>query len=181
MRILLTATLITAGMIAAGSASAQTITEQTGTAQTIIEQVETAEAVELVTEVEAPAQIERNSDRQSAWYGKPYAIDGRDVVSYRSEAGPVEGSKAITAEYDNTQWRFSSEENRDEFLRDPSKYVPEFGGYCPSTLADGKWKVGSAKHFDIVDDKLYLSYDKKRSEVFRNDSTGYIAAAKIKF
>ncbi len=181
MRILLTATLITAGMIAAGSASAQTITEQTGTAQTIIEQVETAEAVELVTEVEAPAQIERNSDRQSAWYGKPYAIDGRDVVSYRSEAGPVEGSKAITAEYDNTQWRFSSEENRDEFLRDPAKYVPEFGGYCPSTLAEGKWKVGSAKHFDIVDDKLYLSYDKKRSEVFRNDSTGYIAAAKIKF
>ena len=178
MRILLTTTLITAGMIVAGPAAAQSLTEP---AEIVAEQTETVVTVEAPAEAEASAQTERNSDRQSAWYGKPYAIDGTDVVSYRSEAGPVQGSEAFTAEYDNTQWRFSSEENRDEFLRDPIRYVPEFGGYCPTTLAKGQWKVGSAKHFDIVDDKLYLSYDKKRSDNFNNNSTGYIAGAKINF
>ena len=171
MRILLTATLFATGMIAASSALAQTVTET----------VETVETIELNTEVEAPAQSERNSDRPSAWYGTPLAIDGLDIVSYRSETGPVEGSETFTAEYDNTQWQFTSEANRDAFLSDPASYVPEFGGYCPTTLAGGKWKVGSAKHFDLVDDKLYFSYDRKRSEVFRNDSTGYIAGAKVNF
>ena len=137
MRILLTTTLITAGMIVAGPAAAQSLTEP---AEIVAEQTETVVTVEAPAEAEASAQTERNSDRQSAWYGKPYAIDGTDVVSYRSEAGPVQGSEAFTAEYDNTQWRFSSEENRDEFLRDPIRYVPEFGGYCPTT-----WPRASGK------------------------------------
>ena len=171
MRNLLTATLITAGLIAAGSAAAQTATEP----------AETVVTVETAAEAEASAQVERNSDRQSAWYGKPFAIDGTDVVSYRSESGPVKGSEEFTAEYDNTQWRFSSEENRDEFLRDPVRYVPEFGGYCPTTLAAGQWKVGSAEHFDIVDEKLYLSYDRKRSEVFGENAPDYILGAKVNF
>lgn len=171
MRKILTVTLITAGMIAAGSATAQTVTEPT----------ETAVTVEAAAEVEAPAQIERNSDRQSTWYGDPFAIDGTDVVSYRSESGPVKGSEEFTAEYDNTQWRFSSEENRDEFLSDPAKYVPAFGGYCPTTLAAGDWKVGSAKHFDVVDDQLYFSYDKKRSEIFGENAPGYIVGARANF
>ena len=171
MRNLLTATLITAGMLAAGTAGAQTVAEQ---AETVVK-------IETTTEAEVAVQSERNSDRQSTWYGKPYAIDGTDVVSYRSESGPVKGSDAFTVEYDNTEWRFSSEENRDEFLRDPVKYVPEFGGYCPTTLAGGEWKVGSSKHFDIVDDKLYLSYNKERSEVFGENAPGYILGAKVNF
>ena len=94
MRILLTTTLITAGMIVAGPAAAQSLTEP---AEIVAEQTETVVTVEAPAEAEASAQIERNSDRQSAWYGKPYAIDGTDVVSYRSEAGPVQGSEAFTA------------------------------------------------------------------------------------
>ena len=175
MRTLLITTLVTAGMIAAGPASAQTVVEP-------VESVETIEVETIEVETAEPAVQEQAEDQpQSAWYGKPYAIDGTDVVSYRSESGPVKGSEEFTAEYDNTQWRFSSEENRDEFLSDPVKYVPEFGGYCPTTLAAGRWKVGSSKHFDIVDDKLYLSYDKKRSEVFGENAPDYIVGAKVKF
>ena len=64
MRNLLTATLFTAGLIAAGSATAQTVTEP----------AETVVTVETAAEAEASAQVERNSDHQSAWYGKPYAL-----------------------------------------------------------------------------------------------------------
>jgi len=98
-----------------------------------------------------------------------------------AEGGPVQGSQTFTAEYDNTQWQFASAENRDTFLEDPDRYVPEFGGYCPVALANGDLKIGSAEHFNIVDDKLYVNYDKASSELFGRDTIGYIAAAKLNF
>jgi len=129
----------------------------------------------------AEATAEETAPPQSSWYGEPLAVNGQDVVSFLAEGGPVQGSQTFTAEYDNTQWQFASAENRDTFLEDPDRYVPEFGGYCPVALANGDLKIGSAEHFNIVDDKLYVNYDKASSELFGRDTIGYIAAAKLNF
>lgn len=122
------------------------------------------------------------AERQASWYGQRYAVSGQDVVSFRSTTGPVAGSEEFKAEWDNTEWKFASAENRDAFLANPEGYVPEFGGYCPVALANGDAKIGFAKHFTITDDdKLYLNYDAASNDLFQKDTTGYITGAKLKF
>lgn len=127
------------------------------------------------------AAAETPADRQSSWYGQPYALNGQDVVSFFSDTGPVSGDDAFVAEIDNTQWKFTSAENRDAFLENPDQYMPEFGGYCPVALASGDVKIGSAEHFTVVDDKLYLNYDRESEDKFATQPEGYIAAAKLNF
>jgi len=169
MRKLLLATAIAVTGFSSGFALAQTETAP-------------AQAVEAVAEAADTQPLEEIAQTQKAsWYGEPFALDRQDVVSFGSEGGPVAGSVEFQAEWDNTQWYFSSAENRDEFLEDPESYIPEFGGYCPVALASGDFKVGTAEHFTIVDDKLYVNYDNHASDLFEGDATGYIAAAKVNF
>lgn len=165
--------LATATVIALGSpALAQT---------DALERVEADAPITLETPSTLEAKQETERMLPSSWYGEPFALNGQDVVSFRSEGGPVAGSEVFTADYDNTEWRFSSEENRDEFLRDPVKYVPEFGGYCPVGLARGELKVGTAEHFSLVGDKLYMNAHRRAEDQFSEDPTGFIAAAKLNF
>lgn len=129
----------------------------------------------------ATVQTAEEATRQSSWYGKPFAVDGQDVVSYQTENGPVAGSQEFTANWDNTEWRFASAENRDLFLNDPDRYVPQFGGYCPVALAQGHAKIGTARHFNVVDEKLYLNINRRAQNSFDDNPVGYIAAAKVTF
>ena len=122
------------------------------------------------------ALAERNS-----WYGKPFALNGQDVVSFHEASGPVAGTEDYTTMWDNTEWRFSSAENRDAFEADPVRYVPEFGGYCPVALTQGDAKIGTAEHFTVVDEKLYLNYNQEAEDSFDDNPVGYIAAAKVTF
>ncbi len=119
---------------------------------------------------------------QNSWYGKPLALSGQDVVSFHDGAtGPVAGSQEYTTLWDNTEWRFSSAENRDAFAANPMRYVPEFGGYCPVALTQGDVKIGTAEHFTIIDEKLYLNYNQGAEKSFEENPIGYIAAAKVSF
>jgi YHS domain-containing protein len=127
------------------------------------------------------AAIEQAAIPQNSWYGKPFALNGQDVVSFYDRAGPVEGSQEFTTVWDNTEWRFSSEANRDAFEANPAQYVPEFGGYCPVALTQGEAKIGTAEHFTLVDEKLYLNFNEGASNSFEDNPIGYIAAAKVNF
>ena len=73
-------------------------------------------------------------------------LDGYDVVSYFSleqnavgaeQPAAVKGNKAITAEYNGAVWAFSSEENREMFLKSPETYAPQYDGHCAFGVAKG--------------------------------------------
>jgi len=127
------------------------------------------------------ANVEAAAPAEASWYGKPFAVSGQDVVSFHEASGPVAGSEEFAATWDNTEWYFSSAENRDEFLADPIRYVPEFGGYCPVALTQGQAKIGTAEHFTIVDEKLYFNFNQATENSFEDNPIGYIAAAKVSF
>ena len=127
------------------------------------------------------ATVEQATAERNSWYGKPFALNGQDVVSFHEASGPVAGTEDYTTMWDNTEWRFSSAENRDAFEANPASYVPEFGGYCPVALAQGDAKIGTAEHFTIVDEKLYLNYNQEAEDSFHDNPVGYIAAAKVSF
>lgn len=128
-----------------------------------------------------PSETVEAETRQSSWFGQAFAMEGQDVVSFFQTEGPVEGSPEYTVEWDNTEWRFSSAENRDLFAADPEQFAPQFGGYCPVALARGELLVGSAQHHVVVDDKIYMNLDEGSANLFRNETGRFIAEAKINF
>ena len=105
------------------------------------------------------------------------ALQGYDPVAYFTEGEPVKGSKDFSTEYMGATFRFASAENRDTFLADPTAYAPQYGGYCAWAMADGNYAKGSAKHWKIVDGKLYLNYNSGIQKKWNADIPGFIERA----
>jgi len=113
-----------------------------------------------------------------------YAVSGYDVVAFYSlEQSPigsaqpeaVPGKKSITAEHNGATWAFSTEENRDKFLADPSKYAPEYDGHCAYGIAQGGKVPANPNLWRITDDKLYLNINPPVVGFYEEDIPGHIA------
>ncbi|MEL0454942.1 YHS domain-containing (seleno)protein [Flavobacteriaceae bacterium SZ-1-7] len=90
---------------------------------------------------------------------KGYIANGYDVVVYFSNKA-IEGSNQFKTTFDGVDYKFSSEENLNTFLKDPKKYMPQYGGYCAYAIGAKGEKVGiDPKTFQINDGKLYLFYN----------------------
>ena len=109
------------------------------------------------------------------------ALQGHDPVAYFAEGKPVKGDEAFSTEYMGAQFRFASAANRDAFLADPQAYAPQYGGYCAWAMADGKHAKGDARHWRIVDGKLYLNYNKSIQKKWDADIPGFIERADTKW
>jgi len=82
-------------------------------------------------------------------------VGGFDPVSY-FQGTPKAGNADLEAVSDEVTYRFSSEENQKKFKAAPSKYLPQFGGWCSMTLAMGRATTPKYDNFVILKDKLYL-------------------------
>lgn len=115
-----------------------------------------------------------------------YAASGYDVVAYWSlkpnkvgaaQPAAFPGKKSITAEFNGAKWAFSTKENRDEFLKNPSKYVPAYDGHCAYGVAQGAKVPANPNFWRIVDGKLYLNITKAVSGYWEKDIPGFIQSA----
>lgn len=105
------------------------------------------------------------------------AVQGHDPVAYFTDGKPVKGSKDFVAEYQGAEFRFATAANRDAFRADPSKYAPQYGGYCAWAVSQGYHAKGDAKNWKIVDGRLYLNYNTSIQKKWEADIPGFIAAA----
>jgi YHS domain-containing protein len=83
-------------------------------------------------------------------------LRGNDPVAYFTENKPVKGNPAIKADYDGVTYRFASEANKAEFLKNPKHYEPQYAGFCASGAPYALKAFIGADTFAIVDDKLYM-------------------------
>lgn len=97
------------------------------------------------------------------------AIDGYDPVAYFTQGKAQRGSPDITFAWQNAEWRFISEENRDRFAADPERYAPQYGGYCAYAMSGGGVVRGDGERWKIVDDKLYLNANWFADKLWQND------------
>jgi YHS domain-containing protein len=105
------------------------------------------------------------------------AIKGYDPVAYFNENKAVKGSSQFSYLWSGVNWNFSSEANLKLFKAEPSKYMPQYGGWCSYAMAEGT-KVGvDPTAFDIKDGKLYLNYNKKVQKKWRKKPEKYIPKA----
>ncbi len=107
------------------------------------------------------------------------AIRGYDPVAYFKDRKPVVGLKEHRLEWNGAQWYFSSKENKVLFEKNPEQYAPQYGGYCAYGTADGHKAPTQPDAWSIVDDKLYLNYNKKVQTEWKKDQPAYIKKADI--
>lgn len=105
------------------------------------------------------------------------ALRGYDPVAYFSVGMPVKGAAAHHYQYKGSTFYFASSANERSFVRDPEKYVPQFGGFCALGTANG-YKVSTQPDaFAVVDGKLYLNHDLKVLARWKEDVPGNITQA----
>lgn len=93
------------------------------------------------------------------------AIKGYDPVAYFTEGKAIEGSPQYSHRWLGAVWHFSSAENRDLFIKDPSSYAPQYGGYCADGVSFGTVTTNvDPRAWRIIDGKLYISYDPGAAE-----------------
>lgn len=89
------------------------------------------------------------------------AIKGYDPVAYFTKNKAIKGSKSISVYHQGATYYFSSVENKELFKANPSKYEPEYGGWCAYAMGKNGEKVSvDPGTFKIINDKLYLFYNK---------------------
>lgn len=109
------------------------------------------------------------------------AVRGYDTVAYFTLGKPVEGRDEFTTEWSGAIWKFSSQEHLDLFEAEPTKYAPQYGGYCAYGVAQGSLVKIEPDLWTIVDGKLYLNFNRKFNDRWKKDIAGYNAAADSMF
>jgi YHS domain-containing protein len=89
------------------------------------------------------------------------AIDGYDPVAYFKSGKAIKGKKDLSVNHQGVVYYFSSVENKEEFKSNPSRFEPEYGGWCAYAMGEKGEKVNiDPETFKIVNGKLYLFYNK---------------------
>ncbi len=85
-------------------------------------------------------------------------LHGYDTVSY-FQGKPAKGDTGHSVEYMGGRYLFSSEGNQKQFVKDPSRYTPAFGGWCAWAMLSGEKVDIDPERFKIVGGELYLYYN----------------------
>lgn len=85
------------------------------------------------------------------------------------------GLDSIVADYRDIRYRFSSEADRELFLRNPAEYAPQDLGCDPIVLTkEGKAVVGDIQYGAFFDQKLYLFTSAQNRELFKKSPLLFI-------
>lgn len=105
------------------------------------------------------------------------AVGGYDPVAYFTEGRPVRGSSQFRITHEGYEYRFASAQNLAAFRADPSRYLPQYGGYCAWAVAHGYTAPGNPNNWRIVDGRLYLNYNDDIQQRWERDIPGFIRSA----
>jgi len=109
------------------------------------------------------------------------AVSGYDTVSYFSAQGPVKGSSEFSTQWNGATWRFVTAENLEKFKANPTRYAPQYGGYCAWAVAQGSLAKGDPKQWHIDNNKLYLNINSDIKQKWLANKNQFIRDADQKF
>lgn len=101
--------------------------------------------------------------------GNNVALNGYDAVSYYREKLAVEGNKMISTKFANAIWYFRDSSNLNTFLKNPDKFIPEYGGFCAYGTRYGMLIESDPEVFALVDKKLYFVMDTGDRKKWKKD------------
>lgn len=83
-------------------------------------------------------------------------LKGADVVAYFTQNQYQQGLPNIQSNYQGVIFRFASAGHKALFDKEPSKYLPQYGGYCANGVAYGIPWGGDADTWKMINGKLYI-------------------------
>lgn len=104
-------------------------------------------------------------------------LKGYDPVAYFKQSQPVQGNPQFQSTHNGVKYYFASQENKSAFDANPSKYEPQFGGFCAYAASQGHTAKIEPDAFQIVDGRLLLQYDKSVRDRFNKDTQGNLKKA----
>ena len=105
------------------------------------------------------------------------AVSGYDTVAFFTDSKPVSGSPFIAADYQGATYFFATEEHKKLFTHSPSKYAPQFGGFCAFGVAIDKLFPVDITTWQVRNEKLYLNLNQGILKKFNADFEGNVAKA----
>jgi YHS domain-containing protein len=87
------------------------------------------------------------------------AMQGYDPVAYFSEGAPHQGDPRFKLNHDGATYYFASADNLKRFKKNPTAYLPQYGGFCAMGTAMHQKLEGDPKVWHIVDKKLYINFN----------------------
>lgn len=107
------------------------------------------------------------------------AIKGYDPVAYFTQNKAMQGTAEYSYRWLGANWQFASAENRDLFIAEPTKYAPQYGGYCADGVSLGTVTTNiDPKAWRIIEGKLYISYDPGAADGFEKIPTKLVDSKK---
>lgn len=105
------------------------------------------------------------------------AVGGYDPVAYFTDGHPVRGAAQFRINHEGYEYRFASAEHLAAFRANPSRYLPQYGGYCAWAVSQGYTASGNPNNWRIVDGRLYLNYNAEIQTRWEGDIPGHIRTA----
>jgi len=105
------------------------------------------------------------------------ALQGYDPVAYFVSKKAIEGKKSLSTTFEGVIYYFSSQNNKELFLKEPEKYEPQYGGWCAYAMGASNEKVEvDPETFKLIDGKLYLFYNSWGTNTLNkwNDNQKYL-------
>jgi YHS domain-containing protein len=96
-------------------------------------------------------------------------LKGYDPVAYFTRHQAVKGNPAIQTSYGGAIYYFVSVADKVAFSKNPSRYVPQYGGFCAYHLSKGKLADSDPAAFLIYKGKLYVCADPDSGKKFRSN------------
>lgn len=105
------------------------------------------------------------------------AIQGYDPVAFFTQNKPVKGQQPFHSSYNGAMYLFASQQDKDLFDKEPSKYEPQFGGYCAYGASRGNRAPVKIEAWQIVNGRLLMQYDLDVKDAFNKDQQGKLKKA----
>jgi YHS domain-containing protein len=99
-------------------------------------------------------------------------LKGHDVVAYFTLGRHALGSTQFSSQYEGVTFRFASAEHKALFEQNPTRYLPQFGGFCANGIAYAIPWGGDADTWRIDDGKLYIFGGQGSKDAYELDVAG---------
>ena len=83
-------------------------------------------------------------------------LEGHDVVAYFTLGRHAPGSPQFKSVHQGVTFHFMNAEHKAAFDREPTRYIPQYGGFCANGINYAIPWGGDADTWRIIDGKLYI-------------------------
>jgi len=108
---------------------------------------------------------------------KGVILNGYDPVAYFTQKKAVKGSSKYQTAYQGATYYFSTAADLAIFKKSPSKYVPQYGGFCANGIANRQVSPGDPTVFFVLKGKLYVCASPEAEKEFQSNAQANVKKA----